>query len=460
MRIGNFNFQDDRTVTPYEERYIEDESCYLEVADMVLSEIKVHEFEYNVFNSTFGLISVTKNLLTNQGIILDDNSDYRFIITLSALTTLPLPTSIDLEINPNGTLWHPTTLSPSSLTYSEKYSSVAAAYNASIRIDTNSGTRHGVKVKVEILQIVPETRKYLICNGQYEEVSIPFVSFPIQKDLSSTFGGALTTQYYYVRKFRTSGTISIPNHRSFEKYNETTLICNITIAQNYFVDYGIKPINVYLMNGYPIGTEYMDEVNITDVATSTVTNFTPIPPAIGTPRVFADYNFSTVGFYTLSILYTSSVSTVTRVMLSVRYAYESSTSECPCLVCRDGNLLDVSWTNDCDETFNTSIEGSLQAGNYKIEGEGFQNSRGDEIYPVVSTQSEYILAIHRYSDAVFQGLTHLIASNKLVTINGADYRVKIDGITPKWNEWHTYGNIELTLVKVDSIKTYKRGCNC
>lgn len=466
MKIGNLIFQDDRTVTPYEERYIEDEVCIVDPADMTMREIKVHEFEYTVSNLSGSPASITKSFATDYGLELSGDHDYKIKITLSNSGIVSLPTSIDCKIRPHGSLFLPTMLTPSVLTYEDIFSSLNGAYNFSIRLDSShSGSiPHAVKVKVEVIQIVPESRRYLNCVGEYEVVVQPNDVLTLTKNVYSTFGGSVTTHPFDYRVYETVGDVSVPACSAQEIYNEAVIISNHAVAQNYWLLNQQIPINVELLDGYPGGMEFMDEVNITDVATSAVTNFTefhtPIPPAIVTPQVFAEYDINTAWFHTIQVKYQGSPFTVTRVQLTLRYNYSTGTCECPCLVCRDGDLLHVSWTNDCDETFSTSIEGSLQAGNYKIEGEGFQNSRGDEIYPVVSTQSEYTLAIHRYSDAVFQGLTHLIASNKLVTINGAEYRVKLDGITPKWNEWHTYGNIELTLIKVDSIKTYKRGCNC
>jgi hypothetical protein len=464
MLIANQIFTDDRTVVPYKERVINEQSqCVLDYADMIMVEKLVHDFAFEISSPIGGAIF---NVITfaSQGIVMSDGYDYKIRATIYVPSggTNPYPSSVDLEVRPHNLRYFKYPLAMvTGATYEQQFSSINAPFNASVELLTQGGIlgAYDIGVKIEVIQLVPETRKYIGCDGVAVYFEQSYESLIQLRQTYDVFGDETSVDDVYIyRSYTATGSTNIPACKSSEKYNEALIICDHSVNQNYRIEPSlgeIIPINIEIIS---FGSSNLtDQADVFDITSNINTTFTEFKKP--GPINYANYMALMKGAYTISLYYYSApIIMLFEVALRLRYNTALVTCGCPCEICEEDELLWVYWTDSCGDVVSTRIEGQVKGGVYIIEGDSYTTYKGTEVYPLLNTQAEYKLVINKYSDSVFQGILYLVSNNEIITINGVEYRIKVDNMSPSWDIYNQYGILELTIIKVETIKTVKRKC--
>jgi len=262
-----------------------------------------------------------------------------------------------------------------------------------------------------------------------------------------------------LRKRKTFNDLDILTCDTYNQSIETILLSRPMAIQTdeYWFDTGFDSIQVNLnvsnFEGYEVLIEDLAILNSQLIAI----------PATGISGVEA-ITIPLGAAYTATLFERVGGSTVPLVgaQATIKLTTDGTSDLCPCN-CTDSDLcldeaIDIKWRNNCGELITTRFEGQVRGGTYTTTGDGFKTHNGEEIYPVISTKNEYVLAITHYSDEVFKALSYLISNNLDIEINRRTYTIPPTAIQPSWDVYSRYGNITIPIIEKDSIGTIKRNC--
>lgn len=457
MIIGTETFTDDRTIETYiENKILLSRDCTLDNTDMTAQRIQVHECTMNV-QSGSGVNSWY--LESNLNFKLISGFDYEIELRADILYAWIVQ---EHWINPHDVWTIPSGVWNIPFTTNVRISDRTRPYDdptISIRITDplNQGLTYPVVFK--LFQIVPETRIYTDCNGEDQEFNQEFSNHSSTIFIhTNDFGDTGQDADYGTRDYDYLSVRDIPSCSTFKKFNQAQIsaINNIQLA-NIYLESGDK--YAYVSSSQTtIVPILFDEVKIVGATTNSYPgiwdNDTLTPPVyhlISLPIGIWSFDLYTVG------VLTTNPGTVP-IYISIRYNYEDTPCDCDCEPpCPDGKL-EIKWTDHCGDVQTTLIKSQIHKGSYKMSGEGYTTFSGEEIHPILYTKSEYVLSIMEYSDAIYQGILYLIATNKKIEVNGVEYSIKKESFDPSWDNLSQFGDVDIILVKNETLRTIKRGC--
>ncbi len=148
--------------------------------------------------------------------------------------------------------------------------------------------------------------------------------------------------------------------------------------------------------------------------------------------------------------------------------YDLSEYECPC-ECTEicGDKLKVNFYQNCGNDTTLFLNASVHAGTYDSSGDSYTPNNGVAVRPVVKQAAKYTFTIYKYSDEVWLALQELISNNVSIEIfdnhnlssPSTRYNFDLESFQPTWDTYSKYGYVNLTIIRIDTVKTIRKCCN-